>query len=223
MLARAHRPMRWSFVVDRCGEKLSSTTAMRTWADEANAGSGRTRGTRCGLVGLDVPVRPVGRGRSRRADGGPRAAGCRSPADAAAVAVRISWCRRRPPLRAGMGLQVERPELIDADHHGRIARPGLGLAVGDVVQLEDPVLLDFEVGVVGLRPRLHRLKRHALLAEQNPQALMADVVDHPLATRCRPAWSATTSRTAGRSRAGDPAILIWRRCGSVNVGGRPPA
>jgi hypothetical protein len=84
------------------------------------------------------------------------------------------------PLTAGVRLQVQRSELVDADHHHRIAWTWFDLAVGDVVQLEDAVLLDFEVWVVGLLPRLHRLKRHALLTEQDPQALMADVVDHPL-------------------------------------------
>ena len=130
------------------------------------------------------------------------------------------------PLAAGVRLQVERPELVDADHHRRIIVTRFDLAVGDVVQLEDPVLLDFEVGVVGLLPRLHRLKRHALLTEQDPQALMADVVDHPLSDEMlgqlgqRP-----LSRTAGRDRSVGPAryCLIRRRCGSVNVGGRPPA
>jgi hypothetical protein len=43
-----------------------------------------------------------------------------------------------------------------------------------------PVLLGFEVGVVGGLLGLYRLKRHALLAEQDPQALVADGVDHPL-------------------------------------------
>jgi len=56
----------------------------------------------------------------------------------------------------------------------------LGLALGDVVKLQDPVLLGFEVAIGGLFPGLDHLKRHALLTEQNPQALMADVFDHPL-------------------------------------------
>lgn len=52
--------------------------------------------------------------------------------------------------------------------------------VSDRVQLEDPVLLQFEVRVVRSLERLDHLKRHALLTEQDPKALMADVVDHPL-------------------------------------------
>jgi len=84
------------------------------------------------------------------------------------------------PLLAGVWLQVQRPELVDADHHRRVAIAGLSLAVGEVIQLQDAVLFGLEVRVVGLLPGLYRLKRHALLAEQNPQALMADVVDHPL-------------------------------------------
>jgi hypothetical protein len=97
------------------------------------------------------------------------------------------------PLLAGVWLQVQRPELVDADHHRRVAIAGLSLAVGEVIQLQDAVLFGLEVRVVGLLPGLYRLKRHALLAEQNPQALMADVLD-PLALG-----------------------------GNVNVGGRPPA
>ena len=86
----------------------------------------------------------------------------------------------RRPLLARMGLQVERSELVHAEHHRRIPWPRFGTAVGDRVELEDPVLLRFEVGVVGLLEGLDHLKRHALLAEQSAQALMADVVDHPL-------------------------------------------
>ena len=59
-------------------------------------------------------------------------------------------------------------------------RFGFSFAVGDVVELEDPVLLRFEVGVVARLERLDHLKGHALLSEQAPDALMADVVDHPL-------------------------------------------
>jgi hypothetical protein len=46
--------------------------------------------------------------------------------------------------------------------------------------VQDAVLLGLEVRVGGPFPGLDHLKGHALLAEQEPQALMADVVDHPL-------------------------------------------
>jgi hypothetical protein len=80
----------------------------------------------------------------------------------------------------GWGWRSQRPELVHADHHRRIVRARLGGAVGDRVQLEDPVLLRFEVGVVADLERLDHLKRDAFLAEHGPQALVADVVDHPL-------------------------------------------
>ncbi len=57
-------------------------------------------------------------------------------------------------LLARMRLQVERPELIHADDHCRIARPRHGFAIGDRVELEDPVLLRLEVRVVRLLERL---------------------------------------------------------------------
>jgi hypothetical protein len=77
-------------------------------------------------------------------------------------------------------LEVERPELVDAYDHVRVARLGIDGAVHQAVQVQDPVLLDLEVRVAGLLPGLDHLKGHALLAEQEPQALVADVVDHPL-------------------------------------------
>ena len=49
--------------------------------------------------------------------------------------------------------------------------------------MQDPSLLGLVVGIVGSFERVHDLKRHALLAEQKAQALMADVVDHPLRER----------------------------------------
>jgi hypothetical protein len=45
---------------------------------------------------------------------------------------------------------------------------------------EDPVLLLFQVRVVGCLERLDHLKRHALLAEQSAETPTADVVDQPL-------------------------------------------
>ena len=56
----------------------------------------------------------------------------------------------RCPLPSATGQQVERPELVHAHHHRGVPHPGLGLALGDVVELQDPVLFGFEVGVGGL-------------------------------------------------------------------------
>ena len=57
---------------------------------------------------------------------------------------------------------------------------GLALPIGDVVELEHPVLLGLEVGVAALLAGLDHLKGDALLAEEHAEALVADVVDHPL-------------------------------------------
>jgi hypothetical protein len=39
-----------------------------------------------------------------------------------------------------MGLEVARPELVHADHYRRVTGRGVGRAVGDGIQLQDPVL-----------------------------------------------------------------------------------
>jgi hypothetical protein len=70
-------------------------------------------------------------------------------------------------------LEVERPELIDADDHPWVARLGIDGAVHQAVQVQDPMLLGLQVRVAGLLPGLDQLKGHALLAEQAPQALVA--------------------------------------------------
>src|SRR5712691_7717225 len=87
---------------------------------------------------------------------------------------------RRPRLAAWLRLQVERPELIEADDDVGVVRARLRDAVGDRVQLEDPVLLGLEGRVVGALPRPQGLKADAFLVEQLPQPLVGDVVDHPL-------------------------------------------
>jgi hypothetical protein len=79
-----------------------------------------------------------------------------------------------------VGLEVERAELIHAEDDFGLTVFGYDLAVGDRIQVLDAGLLGGVVGVVGGLPGRYALKRHALLAEQAPQALMADVVDHPL-------------------------------------------
>jgi hypothetical protein len=79
-----------------------------------------------------------------------------------------------------MGLQVERAELVHADDDLRITIQDVVGAIHQPIQVQDPVLLGLEGWVAGLLPGLDHLKGHALLAEQGPQALMADIVDHPL-------------------------------------------
>jgi hypothetical protein len=121
-------------------------------------------------------------------------------------------------------LEVEGPELVVADDDLGITLVGLGFPVGDVVELENPVPLHLEVGVVGLLPGLYGLKGDTLLAEKRPESLMADVVDHPLShkvlgqLRERPGGKGLV--VVGRPRA---IFLMARRSATVNLGGRPPA
>src|SRR6185369_3713118 len=84
------------------------------------------------------------------------------------------------PLAPWSGLKVQWSELVDADHDGRLAVVRDDLTVGDRVEMLDACLLGLVVRVGRGLPGLQALKRDALLTEQNPQALMADVVDHPL-------------------------------------------
>jgi len=50
------------------------------------------------------------------------------------------------PEVPGVGLEVERSDLVMAHDDVGIARGRLGLAVGEVVELENPVLLRLEAG-----------------------------------------------------------------------------
>jgi hypothetical protein len=77
-------------------------------------------------------------------------------------------------------LEVERAELVQAENDFRLAVLGYDLAVGARVEVLDAGLLGGMLRVAGGLPGLYALKGHALLAEQDPQALVADVVDHPL-------------------------------------------
>ena len=79
-----------------------------------------------------------------------------------------------------MRLEIQRPELVHAKNDLRFAGLGDDLAVGDRIQVLDPGLLHRVVRVFGDLPGFQPLKGDALLAEQHPQALVADVVDHPL-------------------------------------------
>ena len=84
------------------------------------------------------------------------------------------------PLPARPRLQVQRAELVHAKDHLRVAGPGGGLAVGDRVQVLYPGLLGRVIRIRGRLPGLHALKGHALRAQQFSQALVGDVLDHPL-------------------------------------------
>ena len=79
----------------------------------------------------------------------------------------------RPALAAGLRLQVQRPELVEADHD-RLA------GLGERVELDDPVALGLEIRVVGALPGSHRLKADTLVVQQLPQPFVGDVHDHPL-------------------------------------------
>jgi hypothetical protein len=74
------------------------------------------------------------------------------------------------------GQQVERPELVRREHHRRVTRTGFRLALGDVVELQRPVLLGLVVRVGRLFPGLHRSKRHPLLTEQDEQRRAASTI-----------------------------------------------
>jgi hypothetical protein len=62
------------------------------------------------------------------------------------------------PLPPEAGLQVERPELVHAENHGRLIGLGDDLAVGDGVQVLDAGLLGRVVRVAGGLPGLYGLK-----------------------------------------------------------------
>jgi hypothetical protein len=52
----------------------------------------------------------------------------------------------RGPLPARMGLEVQRPEFIDAEDHFRVAGLWAHLAAGDRVQMLDPGLFAADLG-----------------------------------------------------------------------------
>ena len=116
------------------------------------------------------------------------------------------------PLAAGVRLQVQRPELVQADHHGRVNGAGLGMPVGDRIGLQHARLLSLEVGVVGGLEGLQTLKGDTLLAQQRAQPLMADVLDHPLGDQevgqLRQAPRRERQVVVGRARQRDPLHLL---------------
>ncbi|MCA2181495.1 hypothetical protein LDL08_35575 [Nonomuraea glycinis] len=124
-----------------------------------------------------------------------------------------------------MGLEVERTELVQAEDDFRLAVLGYDLAVGDRVEVLDAGFLGGVIGVAGGLPGLYALKQDALLAEQDPQALVADVVDHPLCDQevGQLGQDPSRKRQAVLSVGLDLAIfLISRRSGRLKVLGRPP-
>src|SRR6266536_2611895 len=91
------------------------------------------------LAGLDMTVEPVGR-QVVGAEQGPHAVrtiarGSSAPSGSRPTAASPG------PVATRMRLEVQGPELVDADHHVGITAPGLSLAIGEVVELQDPVLL----------------------------------------------------------------------------------
>src|SRR5512144_1646030 len=127
LFAVAQSRTRVSVVVDRCGLKLSNTIAIRTCGGcrlRQVAGEGEELGA--ALAGLDVPVEPVG-GQVVAGEQLPHpvragVGGAPSPAPRRARGPAAGGGRRPLPARAG--LQVERPELVHADHGGRSPGPG---------------------------------------------------------------------------------------------------
>ena len=108
-------------------------------------------------------------------------------------------CRRWPPLPAGAGLQVQRPELIHAEDHSGSPGPGTtsrrrwhtGARPGPFHRV---------IRVLRGLPRLQALTGDALLAEQDPQALMADAAGPPpQRPGTPPAPAASTPKTAGHA------------------------
>jgi hypothetical protein len=86
----------------------------------------------------------------------------------------------RRPLTARPWLQVQRPELVHAEDHFWLTGLGHHLTAGDRIRVLHARLLRRIVRSLDAFQGLHPLKADALLAEQNPQALGTDVVDHPL-------------------------------------------
>ena len=119
----------------------------------------------------------------------------------------------RRPLPSRVRLEIQRPELVHAEDHLWFAGLGDDLTVGDRVQVLDAGLLDRIVGVGGGFPGFQPLKGDAFLAEQHPQALMADVVDDPLSDQ----ELGQLVQAPGRKR---QAMLSWPGLGELP--GLPP-
>src|SRR5690606_5260872 len=72
------------------------------------------------------------------------------------------------PLPARMRLNVQRPELVNAEDHLRLARVWYHLTIGDRVQMLQPGLLHRVVRIPGGLPGLYPLKRDVLGTKQLP-------------------------------------------------------
>jgi len=119
-----------------------------------------------------------------------------------------------------VGHQVERPELVHTEDHLGLAGLGCHLVVGDGIEVLDPCLLGRVVRVAGGLPGLQALKGDAFLAEQDAQALVADVVDHPLGDQ----EVGELGQTPGRERQivlGRPGLRDLGDLPSLGQGERP--
>jgi hypothetical protein len=147
LLAAAHTPTLGSSVVDSCGAEVVQ--------HEANADLGRIQSPQIAqehqelpapLPRLDVAIQPV----AAQVIGGQQVAhavwaGVGRPATPPGLGASTTLdC----PMAAGMGLEVERPELIHAEDHVGVAGFDVVGAIHEPVQVQDAVLLGFEVGVV---------------------------------------------------------------------------
>ena len=126
--------------------------------------------------------------------------------------------------RPGCGCRFSGPNSSTQKITSGSPGSGIDLAVGDRIQVLDPGLLHRVVRVGGGLPGFQPLKGDALLTEQHPQALMADVVDHPLSDQeLRQLRQAPGRKRQAMLGGLDLAIFLTsRRCGRVNLGGRPP-
>ena len=153
----------------------------------------------------------------------PRACRRSPPVSGCAVGVRCV-AADAGPVPAGVGLKVQRPELVHADHHHRDS-PGSGSVLASAMSSAAPGSGSSSLRGPGrwtASHGLHDLKRHALGAVQTAQAFMADVVDHPLSdadARSQRCAKDHVPRTAARNQTNEspkatrrsPAMLALSR------------
>lgn len=121
-----------------------------------------------------------------------------------------------------MRLEIQRPELVQAEHRLGFTVLGYDLADGDRVQELDAGFLG---RIVRVAENLHALKGDTFPAEQDAQALVADVINHPLSDQevghLGQAPGRKRQAVLSRPGLGDLPNLT-QRSGSVKVFGRPP-
>ncbi|WSR66993.1 hypothetical protein OG452_34620 [Streptomyces sp. NBC_01197] len=182
MFAAAQVPTRWHFFVVRCGEKLSNDREPHLGRVEAAQVAAELQELRPPLDRLDVAIELVlaqVQGREQVAHPAVAVVGRPPPAARFTVGV-LMLATAFGPLPTRMRHQIEGPELVYAEEGFGLAVLWYDLLVGDGVEVLDACLLGRVVGVAGGLPGLQALKGDAFLAEQDAQALVADVVDHPL-------------------------------------------